>query len=301
MFRAAYRNGTAASPGVESLVTNYSVCATGTCGTAGTGAGVSGVRWIELRNVTNGPVTVFQENTYQPDTTWRWMGSAAMDNGGDIAVGFSASSSSIFPQIRYAGRLATDPINTLAQGEATLFAGTGSQSTTGNRWGDYSAMSVDPEDDCTFWYTQEYYPTGPSFFNWHTHIGNFAFTQCTPQTPSPVAAISVYNVADNISINPGTNLGFTVTVNSSGTDTANGLSFSDALPSGNGVNWSISPPSRGLVDQRRAAHAKPCLQRDLVARRHQLLSARYQPDDGFHLPEHLFVKHCDVIEHQRRV
>ena len=78
-----------------------------------------------------------QQSTYQPDTTWRWMGSAAMDALGDIAVGFSASSSSINPQIRYAGRLAGDPPNTLAQGEATLFAGTGSQTGTVSRWGDY--------------------------------------------------------------------------------------------------------------------------------------------------------------------
>jgi len=102
MYRAAYRN----FGNHESVVTNYTVSS----------GGVAGVRWIELQNVTSGPVTVAQESTYQPDTTWRWMGSAAMDNEGDLAVGFSASSSTIFPQVRYAGRLATDPINTLAQG-----------------------------------------------------------------------------------------------------------------------------------------------------------------------------------------
>ena len=235
MYRAAYRN----FGDHESVVTNYTVCATGTCAS---GSGTSGVRWLELQNVTSGPVTVFQESTYQPDTTWRWMGSAAMDNAGDIAVGFSASSSSINPQIRYAGRLSTDPINVLSQGEATLFAGTGSQSTTGGRWGDYSALTVDPQDDCTFWYTNEYYST-TSAFNWRTRIGNFAFTQCVPQTGQSVAAVSVYNTADNASINPGTTLGFKVQVNSSGNTTANGLSFSDPLPSGNGINWSIDVPN----------------------------------------------------------
>ena len=129
-------------------------------------------------------MTIFQESTYQPDTTWRWMGSAAMDKDGDIALGFSASSASISPQIRYAGRLVSDPINTLAQGEAHLFDGTGSQTATSSRWGDYSALTVDPVDDCTFWYTQEYYSTTSSF-NWRTRIGNFKFTQCTP-TPTPV-------------------------------------------------------------------------------------------------------------------
>jgi uncharacterized repeat protein (TIGR01451 family) len=248
MFRAAYRNfGTQASP-QESLVTNFTVCATGSncgAGTGTTGAGTSGIRWIEIQNVTNGPLTKHQESTYQPDTTWRWMGSIAMDNAGDMMLGFSASSSSAFPSIRYTGRLSTDTLNSMAQGEATLFSGTGSQSSSGNRWGDYSAMSVDPEDDCTFWYTQEYYPTGPSQFNWRTRVGNFVFSQCTPQTPSPVAAVSVYNVADFTSLNPGTTAGFTVTVNSSGTDTANGMSFSDPLPSGQGINWSITTPVAG--------------------------------------------------------
>jgi hypothetical protein len=79
------------------------------------------------------------------------MGSTAQDQQGNLALGFSASSATIFPQIRYAGRLATDPLNTLGQGEAHLFNGTGSQTGTSNRWGDYSAMTVDPVDDCTFW------------------------------------------------------------------------------------------------------------------------------------------------------
>jgi hypothetical protein len=116
MFRLAYRNfGTPSAPN-ESMVGNYSVSS----------SGVAGVRWFELKNVTAGPVTVAQESTYQPDTTWRWLGSAAMDHAGNFAIGFSASSSAIHPQIRYAGRLATDPPNTLAQGEAHLFDGSGS-------------------------------------------------------------------------------------------------------------------------------------------------------------------------------
>jgi hypothetical protein len=125
MFRLAYRNfGTH-----ESIVGNYTVSS----------ASVAGIRWFELRNVSAGPVTVAQESTYQPDATWRWMGSAAMDRDGNIAIGYSASSATIFPQLRYAGRLATDPLNVLAQGEQVLFAGTGSQTGTGSRWGDYSS------------------------------------------------------------------------------------------------------------------------------------------------------------------
>lgn len=168
MFRMAYRKF---ADGHEAIVGNYSVSS----------GGVAGVRWFELRGVTTAPTT-FQQSTYQPDSTWRWMGSAAMDKNGDIAVGFSASSSTINPGIRYAGRLVSDPANNLSQGEATLIAGTGSQ-TSGNRWGDYSGMTVDPVDDCTFWYTQEYYTVSGG--NWHTRIGNFKFPSCGTGTPTP--------------------------------------------------------------------------------------------------------------------
>ena len=148
MFRLAYRN----FGDHESVVGTYTVSS----------GGVAGLRWFELRNVTAGPVTVYQQSTYQPDTTWRWMGSAAMDGQGNLAIGFSASSSSIHPQLRYAGRLATDPLNTLAQGEAHLYDGAGSQTGSGNRWGDYSSLTIDPVDDATFWYTNEYYSSTTS-------------------------------------------------------------------------------------------------------------------------------------------
>ena len=101
MFRLAYRKF---GDGHEAVVGNYTVSSTS----------VAGIRWFELRAVTTVPV-VFQQSTYQPDATWRWMGSAAMDKNGDMALGFSASSASIYPQIRYAGRLVTDTVNTLAQ------------------------------------------------------------------------------------------------------------------------------------------------------------------------------------------
>ena len=170
MFRLAYRN----FGDHESVVGNYTVSANG----------VAGIRWFELRNVTSGPVTVYQESTYQPDTTWRWMGSVAMDGQGNLALGFSASSSTIKPQLRYAGRLATDPLNVMGQGEAHLFDGTGSQSGTQNRWGDYSSMTVDPVDDSTFWYTNEYYATTTTF-GWRTRIGSFKLAANPTPTPTP--------------------------------------------------------------------------------------------------------------------
>jgi len=173
MYRVAYRNlGTH-----ESIVVNHTV------NTGGFGS----IRWYELRNPNNATPTLFQEGTYAPgDSVHRWMGSIAMDHAGNIAAGFSASSTTVFPSIRYAGRLVSDPAGTFAQGEATLIAGTGSQTGPGGRWGDYSAITVDPVDDCTFWYTTEYIQvTGER--TWRTRIGSFKFPSCTPVSPPPIA------------------------------------------------------------------------------------------------------------------
>lgn len=105
---------------------------------------------------------------------------------------FSASSGTIFPQLRYAGRLASDPLNVLS-GEQHLFDGTGSQTGTNSRWGDYSDLTVDPVDDCTFYYTNEYYQTTTSF-NWRTRIGYFRFAECTaPQKGTAHFTITLCN------------------------------------------------------------------------------------------------------------
>jgi hypothetical protein len=164
MFRLAYRRF---GDGHEALVGNLSVQSNG----------VGGVRWFEINNATSGTASFVQQSTYQPDNTWRWMGGAAMDQFGDLAVGYSASSAAIHPEIRWAGRLAGDPPNTLGQGEATVFQGTGSQVTTNSRWGDYSDMTVDPVDDCTFWYTTEYLKATGAF-NWSTRLASFKFPSC---------------------------------------------------------------------------------------------------------------------------
>jgi hypothetical protein len=167
MFRLAYRNfGTH-----ESLVVNHSVAV----GTKHSNA-YTGVRWYEIRNP-NGTPQVYQQSTFSPDTSYRWMGSVAMDKLGDMALGYSVSSSAIHPAIRYTGRLATDPLGTM-EAENSIIEGTGSQSGNNlNRWGDYSAMSIDPVDDCTFWYTTEYLQQTGSF-NWNTRIASFKFPGC---------------------------------------------------------------------------------------------------------------------------
>jgi hypothetical protein len=166
MYRLAYRSFS----DHESLVVNHSVKVSGNNRTQ-----VVGVRWYELRSP-NGTPAVFQQGTFSPDSTHRWMGSIAMDKVGDIALGYSASSSSTFPSIRYTGRAATDPLGTM-QTETNLKSGAGSQLPNLGRWGDYSAMTVDPVDDCTFWYTNEYLQTSGTF-NWSTQIGSFKFPGC---------------------------------------------------------------------------------------------------------------------------
>ncbi len=133
-----------------------------------------GIRWYEIRNMSATP-SVYQQGTYAPNAAYRWMPSLAVDKFGNMAVGYSVSTSTMYPAIRYAGRLSTDALGTLGQTEQTMFAGTGAQ-TSYNRWGDYASMSVDPVDDCTFWFTTEYYETTGT--NWQTRIGSFKFPGC---------------------------------------------------------------------------------------------------------------------------
>ena len=179
MFQLQYRN----LAGVESLYANHSV----------NSGGVVGIRWYEIRDPSGSPL-IFQQGTYQPDDNYRWMGSIAADQEGNIAVGYSISSSDMYPAIGYAGRLAGEIPNLLTQNETELFQGPGSQ-TGSNRWGDYSDMTIDPVDGCTFWYTQEY---ATSYTNWHTRIGSFKFPSCGE--PKGTIDGYVYNSVTNLPI-----------------------------------------------------------------------------------------------------
>ncbi len=173
----------------QNLSGTESLWITHTVGSGGS-PNIAQVRWYQL-NVTSGTVVTagpVQQGTWGPDTKYRFMPSLAVDKNGDMALGYSVSSSTMYPSIRYAGRLANDPLNTLGQGETSLIEGTGfqcclfSDGTTNNRWGDYSAMTTDT-DGCTFWYTNEFYDTLPATLaqdNWKTRIGSFKFPQCTP-------------------------------------------------------------------------------------------------------------------------
>jgi uncharacterized repeat protein (TIGR01451 family) len=192
MHRVAFR---ALNGGIQTAVLNHTVDVDGAGGSARTG-----VRWYEVRrNSSTGAWTLNQHSTYAPGTTdYRWMGSIATDQAGNIALGFSASNSSSYPSIRYAGRLFTDTPNALPQAEITMTVSTGAQ-TGSNRWGDYSMLGVDPQDSCTFWYTQEYNGATASL-PWKTRIGSFKFAECTS---GPTGALSgtVRNASNSSPIN----------------------------------------------------------------------------------------------------
>ena len=178
MYRLAYRNF-GGSPVQESLVAT----SLGLGSTPTPSHGV--IRWYELRNAglsTTFP-TVFQFSSFNPDSSYRWMASIAMDNSHDIAVGYSKSSLSVLPSIWINGRLGTDTVNTLGT-EAQVQAGGGVQQVVGtvdpgNRWGDYSSMTIDPVDQCTFYYTNEYLKSNGGF-NWSTRVASYKFPSCTP-------------------------------------------------------------------------------------------------------------------------
>jgi hypothetical protein len=151
--------------------------------------GIAGMRWYEVRRTMDNPkpdspsqYSVQQQGTFSPDNVHRWMGSVAMDRQGNIALGYSVvDGTSVFPGIRYTGRLAGDPLGQMTLGEGTIVNGTGVQRTTNSRWGDYTSMNVDPTDDCTFWYVNQYYTLAgqaSSTAGWQTRIGSFKLPGC---------------------------------------------------------------------------------------------------------------------------
>ena len=148
--------------------------------------GPTAIRWYQF-NVTGGsfPGTPVQQQdwTNGNDGLWRWMPSIAVDQNGNAAIGYSISSAAIFPSIRYAGRLATDPLNDLAQGENIIINGGGAQTSSSSRWGDYTMTKVDASDGISFWHTNEYYPV-TSDHSWFTRVGKFQFPAGSP-TPTP--------------------------------------------------------------------------------------------------------------------
>jgi Fibronectin type III domain len=235
-------------------------------------------QWAQI-NVTGGTVvsTPVQQQIYAPDTTlYRWMGSIAADSQGNAALGYSTSSDAVYPGIAWSGRLAGDPLNSLSQTETQVMAGGGSQNNSCgggacSRWGDYSSMSVDPLDDCTFWYTNEYYdsPSNGNLGNWHTRIASFKFPSCVPSSlpgaPTGVTATPGESQA-SVSFTPPASDGgsgiiyYTVTSDPGGitvsgpsspiiiTGLTNGVSYTFTVKATNGVGTGpASDPSNSVT------------------------------------------------------
>lgn len=175
MYRLQYRNfGT-----YETLVTNHTV---------DTGSDHAGVRWYELRK-TGGAWGIQQQGTFAPDSHHRWMGSAAMDGAGNLAIGYSISSTTLLPSIRFTGRSATDPLGQMTWAESDIVQGSGAQTHSTGRWGDYSMLAVDPTQPCRFWYTTQYYSSVTSAA-WRTRVGAFDAPSCGGADPTAPAAPS---------------------------------------------------------------------------------------------------------------
>ena len=213
-------------------------------------SGNLGLQWAQI-DVTGGTIstTATQQQKYSPDSTlYRFMPSLAVDRLGDMAVGYSTSGTTApnYPGIAYSGRLAGDAANTLPQTETLLIAGGGSQ--TGNcggspcdRWGDYSAMSVDPADDCTFWITSEYYPgpPNPSTTAWHTRIGSFKFPGCAASDRTADLAITKSDGASTAI--PGAPITYTIDVTNNGPFAVTGATVTDTIPAAiTGVTWTCA-------------------------------------------------------------
>lgn len=233
MYRLAYRNnGTQASP-QESLVASATV--PGSASTPAHGA----VKWWEFRNAGSSTTTptLFQSGTFDPDTAYRFMSSIAMDKDRNIALGYSKSSTTVKPGIYLTGRLASDAANTMGA-ETEVQAGLGVQTTgAGNRWGDYTSMTLDPIDQCTFYYTNEYLKTNGAF-NWSTRVATYKFPSC-------VSAANAYGTVTGTITSSETGApisGVTVTLSNgyAGASDANGV-YTIIVPAGSYTATAADP------------------------------------------------------------
>ncbi|MFK8010879.1 MAG: proprotein convertase P-domain-containing protein [Marinicellaceae bacterium] len=231
MWRVAYRNFGSHESIVGNLVTDVD------------GTDHGGIRWIELRNTGLG-WTLHDEGTFAPDAESRWMGSAAMDESGNIAIAYNKSSPSTFPSLAYTGRLSTDAAGTMGTEETIV---TGTSANGSNRWGDYAALSIDPADGCTFWFTGQYSPAS----QWSTRITNFSFPECGASGFN----MNGTNLTQSVCVDPSADIntitldlaplnGFSETVN---------LAFDPGLPtgfssSGGFTPSSLTPPGSSSVD-----------------------------------------------------
>jgi Carboxypeptidase regulatory-like domain/FG-GAP-like repeat len=144
------------------------------------------------------PFQVYDQTTLGDNGISRWMAAAAQDHQGNLAFEYSLGNESKEPSILYSGRLATEPVG-MFRTEAALAKGTGVQTAFGFRWGNFTGMTVDVVDDCTFWMTNQYYTAesqAESPFSWLTRIGKFKFAECTNAPRSTITGI-VSNAANS--------------------------------------------------------------------------------------------------------
>ena len=241
MYRLAYRvfSGSGGVFDHASMVVNHSVVA---------GSSV-GVRWYELRQTApGGALSLYQQGQFAPDSSYRWMGSAAMDGAGNIAVGYSLSSGNIYPAIAFAARTPDLPAGTMGA-EKILQSGAGAQ-TTYSRWGDYTSLRIDPSDDTTFWYTNEYYSRNSRLFNylWSTAISSFTVGGGSSSDFSLAAApnsLTVPRGASNATTITVSGSGSPVTLSVSGLPRATSASFSSNPVTPTGSSQLTISTSRG--------------------------------------------------------
>ncbi len=150
----------------ESIVASHSVA---------TKAGAGGVRWYEFRLDRKRQPVLYQQGTYAPDGFYRWMGSIAMDKRGNIGVGYSFGGTPHFAGQRFAARMAGDAKGKLTLRETVLIEGQGAQTNT-LRWEDYTTTAIDPSDDCTFWYSGDYFKKDAASYS--NRIGSFRLPGC---------------------------------------------------------------------------------------------------------------------------
>jgi Big-like domain-containing protein len=223
MYRLQYRN----FGDHQALIVNHTVDVDG--------ADRAGIRWYELRK-TSSTWSIYQQGTYSPDSTDRWLASAAMDGDGNIAMGYSVSSGSVYPSIRYTGRLAGDTLGTMSLGEGTIISGTGRQTSTAYRWGDYAMLAVDPTDDCTFWFTSEYYQTTGNA-PWQTRVASFRLPNCggVDSTPPSVSSFAPTTASPTNATTVSYALAFSESVT--------GLAAGDFTLGGTATGCSVGAPS----------------------------------------------------------
>jgi uncharacterized repeat protein (TIGR01451 family) len=230
MFRLAYRN----YGGHEAMVFNHTV---------EEAEDQAAVRWYELRKSGANPWSIYQQQTFAPDGNNYWIGSAAMDWAGNTALVYNVSGADVYPSIRVAARLPGDPLDTIEE-EATIMAGSGSQ-TGFVFWADYSSLTLDPADDCTFWSAATYQPATTSLQGWATRISAFRFPDCVTDLALSKSA------SPGGSVLAGTDVTWTIEVTNNGPSGAGSLTLTDDVPAGTSFvslaapDWSCTTPPAG--------------------------------------------------------